>query len=584
MNSIEEVKSRLNIEDVIGSYIELKRAGRNLKGCCPFHNEKTPSFVVSPEKQIAHCFGCHWGGDVIKFVQDYEKIEFPETLEMLAKRAGVTLPEKSFGGPNKSEQTLFKKMHRDTAIFFADQLQKNPTALKYLKDRDISDETIESFQLGWSPEDYHATHTHLEKKGYKKNDIVRAGIASKKNMADVEIFDRFRGRIIFPIWDATGSVIAFGGRVLKDAPDTAKYLNSPDTPIYRKGDHTYAFHHAKDSLRETEKAIVVEGYFDAITAHQAGFKNIVASLGTALTEKQLKLLQRHAKEILFSFDADNAGQSAAARSIALAQEMGCSIKIITMDSGKDPDECIRHDVENWKKSVEKSVPFMDYVISSALQKFGTDSIDGKKKVVESVLQNISNIPNAVEKEHYLHALARAVNTSALALTEELNKVLSGKKPHSHSLEKKPEIVATSEKKYNIENLILALLLDNHDLKTKFIEKLSEADFVEESAKSLYKAILAHYNLGDPSVPFESQCEAEKREKILILSLVGQEHYTAFSAQEKDKEIAFLIAKLKNRHSKSRIDELKSALKQAKNTQETQAILTELNDLIKTARN
>jgi DNA primase len=572
MDQIQDIKNRIHIEEVVGSYIQLKKAGRNFKACCPFHKEKTPSFIVSPEKQIAHCFGCHWGGDVIKFVQDYEKVEFGEALETLAGRAGIEL-KKTASGKSKSQREKLKKMHRITADFFRAELKKNKGAMEYLKGRKLKDKTIKEFDVGWAPDDYHKLHTHLEEKGFSKKDILEAGLASKKHMAGEEIFDKFRGRIMFPIWDNLGQIIAFGGRILDKKDKSAKYLNSPDTPIYNKSHVIYGFSQAKDAIRSEQKVVVVEGYFDVITAHQAGYLNIVASSGTALTESQLNTLKRHAKEIVFSFDADEAGQGAALRSIELAQELDCNTRVLTVPDGKDPDDCIKKDPKIWEKAVEESEPFMEYVFKKAEEKHDKKTVEGKKSLTKEVLGNIARIQNAVEKEHYLQKLGGLVSTTLKSLLEELKKI---KLPRIAPKEKQEE-KAQKDPQTQPETLLLALLVANPTIFKGEIEKIDENLFDETEQKSLYKKLSPHYNLLDSEEELGEYLDPEEAEKIKILSLIGEEYYRAFGDKEKEKEFEFLMKKLGREQKRSRIHLLKEKLKENKDDKKA---LKELNEILK----
>ncbi len=573
MDQIQEIKNRLAIEDVIGSYVDLKKAGRNFKACCPFHGEKTPSFVVSPEKQIAHCFGCHWGGDMFKFVQEYEKVEFVDALEALAKRAGVKLERTKGSDAKKGKKDRLKKLHEATAEFFTDQLEKNKEAREYLQKRNITQETIKEFSIGWAPDDYHETHLYLEKKGFSKTEIAEAGIASKKQMASDEIFDRFRGRVMFPIWDSLGEIVAFGGRTLKSDNDGAKYLNSPDTPIYNKGQFIYAFHKAKDAIRETEKVIVVEGYFDVIAAHQAGFKNVVGSLGTALTETQLKLLKRFAKEVIFSFDADKAGESATMRSIELAQELDTNIKILEVPEGKDPDECIQKDPKLWEKAVEERALYMDYILKSSREKHDPQTVEGKKNIAGIVLKSIAKIANAIEREHYLKKLGDMISASAKSLMEELKK-LGTREQRSVKPESAPE---TKKHGYTTSDLVLSLIFADPKLLEGFKETLNENIFEAPTQKSLYKNIKSHYNPLDSESELEVYLEGEEKDMAKVLGLIGQEYYRGFSLAEKKKEMELLIKRLTRTQGKSRIGELKQELKIDKSNKKA---LEELNKLLK----
>lgn len=571
MDAIRQIKDRLNIEDVIGSYIQMKKAGRNFKACCPFHNEKSPSFVISPEKQIAHCFGCHWGGDVIKFVQDYEKVEFPEALETLASRAGIELPKKSYDAANKSEKEVLKNIHRDAVKFFQKELERSPKIQEFLRNRGLTEKTISDFAIGYCPDDYHATHAYLEKEGYTQKDLIRSGLVSQKNLASSEIFDRFRGRVMFPIWDISGSVIGFGGRVLGDLKEVAKYVNSPDTPLYSKGAQVYGFNFAKDFIRESKQVIIVEGYFDVITAHQGGYRNVVASSGTALTETQLKLLKRHADEIIFCFDHDSAGENAALRSIALAQELDIPVKILQVPDGKDPDECIRTSPESWDRATKRTIPYMDYVLQTAVEKQDIGTVNGKKSVVAAVLPTLAHIANAVEREHYLKELATKTGTGMKALLEELTKVIAKQKtPRSIQPTRQSDEKQSSGPKYRTEQLILSLLLSEPELIEKYSDQISADWFGSEPEKSLYINIISHYNQSGLSVP-----EAN------ILKLIGEEYYHMFSDKEREKELQNLIGSMHRKRSKNRIEELKTQLNSPSTDSETKhSLLQELSDLLK----
>ena len=329
MDHLEEIRAKLNIEDVVGEHVQLKKAGRNLKGLCPFHNDTNPSFMVSPEKGIAYCFSCNTGGDIFKFTQLIEGVDFPEAVRILAQKANVTLPE--FNKTHQDERVRIIEINQKAVRFFQEQLEKNSKAKRYFEERGLKDETIEQFQLGYAPDSFRALKDELDKK-YSIKDLLLAGLINQKSVADQNTYDRFRGRLIFPIHDHQGNPAGFGGRILDEGEP--KYLNSPDTPTYNKSFILYGLHLAKEAVKQEDLAIFVEGYMDVITAHQAGTKNVIATSGTALTPQQLKLIKRYTKNIAFAFDQDGAGIEATKRAIELAQETELNIKIIHVRKGK----------------------------------------------------------------------------------------------------------------------------------------------------------------------------------------------------------------------------------------------------------
>jgi len=341
MNHLEEIRAKLSIEDIVGGYLQLKKAGRNLKGLCPFHNDTRPSFMISPEKGIAYCFACNTGGDIFKFIQLIEKVEFPEAVKLLADRAGVRLPQFKPEAHNAKLRTL--KANEEAASFFAQQLKKSKVGMKYFKERGLNEETIKEFNLGFAADSYHALKDELLKTGFSEKELLNGGLLSQRSIADKSTYDRFRNRYIFPIRDHQGSTVGFGGRIIGEGEP--KYLNSPDTAVYNKSFVLYGLDLAKDAIKQEDFAIFVEGYMDVIAAHQAGTKNTVATSGTALTPLQLKLIKRYTTNIAFAFDQDAAGTQATKRAIELAQEAELSIKVILIPTGKDPDDCIRESKE-----------------------------------------------------------------------------------------------------------------------------------------------------------------------------------------------------------------------------------------------
>ena len=325
MDSIAEIKSKLSIEDVVAPYVQLKKRGKYLKACCPFHQEKTPSFVVSLDRQMAYCFGCQKGGDMFQFIQDIEGLDFKGALEFLAEKAGVSLPKGGSGGPRvpKDKKDKLKAANAEASKFFVQNLWKTDTGAKvlaYLKARGLNDETIREFQVGFAPESKDDLYRHLLDKKHEKEVVLESSLAISRDSESKRVVDRFHLRLMFPIQNTQGDFVAFGGRALKRG-DQPKYLNSPEYVLYSKGSLLYNLNRAKSEIRQQDLAIFVEGYFDVMASHQAGVKNVVATSGTALTEKQLKLVKRYSKNVALAFDQDSAGQEALKRSVELAQTL-----------------------------------------------------------------------------------------------------------------------------------------------------------------------------------------------------------------------------------------------------------------------
>jgi DNA primase len=430
MSVVDEVKERLDIVDVISAYVPLKKAGRNFKGLCPFHAEKTPSFIVFPDTQSWHCFGaCGTGGDVFSFVMKRENMEFGEALRLLAKRAGVELAPR---GPAETAEEKRKERLREinaaAAQYFHNlllQSKEGTKAREYLTKREIAPETVNAFQLGYALDAWEALKGHLVGRGYEVTDILAAGLIIEREGGGY--YDRFRGRLIFPIRDMRGQVIGFGGRVLDDG--LPKYLNSPQTPLFDKSGVLYGIDLAKGAIRRENTAVIVEGYMDVLMAHQNGIANVVASMGTALTEAQLRLLKRLTKKFTLALDADAAGDQATLRGLAVAREsldrqivpvptprglisyegrLDAEIRIITLPEGKDPDEVIRENPDRWNELVQAALPVVDYYFEALTSDLDLTSAKGKSEAVRRLLPIIQEIIDSTEQTHYVQKLSRLV--------------------------------------------------------------------------------------------------------------------------------------------------------------------------------
>lgn len=414
---INDIKDRLNLQEVIGSYIELRKSGTNFKAVCPFHSERTASLMVSPQKQIWHCFGCGEGGDVFGFVMRYENLDFRETLELLAERAGVILP--AYTGNKPAEQTDdLLRINAFAAELYHRYFNTHPaaeTARQYLKERGLSESTIELWRIGFAPNSYDFLQKALAEKKISFDRMSAAGVASRSERG--QNYDRFRSRITFPIFNYRGDVVGFSARILPgdDASTSAKYVNSPETAIYNKSKIMFGLNFAKEAIRKAGEAVIVEGQMDVIQAHQAGFANTVATSGTALTEDHLRLLGRLTKQVKFSFDADSAGLAATQRAGKLALQMGFGVKIIVIGKSengpKDPDDLIRSSPSLWQKVVKEAVWFADFYMNQAAGKFPAGSLEQKQYLDEMVIPLLRYISNSVEQDHYIKQLSQKFGIS-----------------------------------------------------------------------------------------------------------------------------------------------------------------------------
>ncbi|MHB8065145.1 MAG: DNA primase [Ruminiclostridium sp.] len=423
---IEEIRVNNDIVDVISEYIKLDKKGKNYFGKCPFHNEKTASFSVEPVKQIFHCFGCSKGGNVIHFIMAIENLDFPEALKLLADRAKIQIPEMNDGILDDEKAKLKKELLQiniEAARFFHANLisEKNIVPIKYLTNRKIQKQTIIKFGIGYAEDKYDTLYKHLKSKGYSDSVIFQSGLVLTKEDTK-KVFDRFRGRIMFPIFDIRGNVIAFGGRVLDSSQP--KYMNSPETAIYQKGKHLYAMNFAKGAC--AKQIIIAEGYMDVIALHQSGIINAVAPLGTALTENQGKLLKKYSEEIVLSFDSDSAGQAAALRSLDLLNDIGCDVKVLSIPSGKDPDEFVKtHGVDEFRKLVNNSKSLLDFKLDILDDKIDTSTNDGKVKFIDKAVLILDRIDNNVERELYVKKLSKEFGISEQSIYSEMAKRQKG---------------------------------------------------------------------------------------------------------------------------------------------------------------
>jgi DNA primase len=588
MTDTQSIKDRLDIAQIIGEYIPLKKAGANWKANCPFHNEKSPSFMVNAEKQFWHCFGCSKGGDVFSFLQEMEGLEFAEALKILADRAGVKLD--TFASDiNKSQKNRILEINAKAAYFFHQFLLEMPAsggARDYLQRRELKLETIEEWKVGFIPDQWDLLTQYLLKKGNSVDDLLASGLTIKKDGGG--FYDRFRGRIMFPIWDAHGNNVGFTGRVLVETEKSGgKYVNTPQTLVFDKSRVLYGLNKAKTEIKNKDFTVLVEGQMDVVACHQAGMKNVVASSGTALTFEQIKLLKRYSNNIAIAFDADIAGQNAAKRGIDLALEQGMNIKIIQIPAGcgKDADECLKKNPTVWFKSVENAKEVMEWYFASVL--LGADKRDPKQKqkIADILLAEIIRLPYAVERDHWLKKLADELSVDHATLTAEMRRLASAKPKHYEG--KQENIVQQKSKEedwgeHNRSRLlaenIFALFIKFPKLFVEYDMGSSGAFFPPDPMVSLYESLKKQYN---GSSGKEGTLEKEYQNSIDILVLKADKDYGDFDSEKAKKEIDILLARIKSEWQSSRRAELTTTLKEAekdKNTELLQQILKQIMDL------
>ncbi len=463
---IDDVRQSNDIVDVISQYVRLKRSGRNYFGLCPFHNEKSPSFSVSPEKQIFHCFGCGVGGNVFTFLTKIEGINFVEAVQLLAERANIQLPtlENNVDSAKEALKTKVYKVNEFTAKYYHENLYRpeSKIAQEYIKKRKLSNETLKSFQIGFSGK-FDELYKELKKQGFEDREILESGLVNKNERG--QYIDRYRNRLMFPICDVRGRVIAFGGRVLDDSKP--KYINSPENVVYSKGRHLYGLNVAK-KYDIKKRLLIVEGYMDVVSLHQRDIHNVVASLGTALTQQQGYLLRNNTEQIILSYDSDEAGQTAKVRAMEILQNMGCDIRVLQMEGAKDPDEyVIKYGNARFQNLVDKAISVIEFKVKILRQSLNLDSTNDKIKFLNEIAKLIAKIDNSMEREVYIEKIAKEYDVSKEAIYAEVNKltykenvdekILNKAKPVIKHLEKTNEDTVSEAVKRR-ENTILAILL------------------------------------------------------------------------------------------------------------------------------
>jgi DNA primase len=488
-SQVEQIKQKIDIVEVIGERVNLKRAGRNLKGLCPFHSEKTPSFFVTPEMQSFKCFGCGVGGDVFTFLQQYEGLTFPEALEMLAKRAGVTLIKTYRNDEDNKRERGLEILHL-AAEYYAYLLMNHPVgegARKYLANRGVTRESIRDFGLGYSAESWDGLINFLvKKKGYKQEELEAVGMVIGRNGGGY--YDRFRGRIMFPQKTATGQVVGFSGRVLDPETKEAKYINTPETAWYHKGEILYGLSIARSSVREKDRVVIVEGELDVISSRQAGVKEVVAVKGSALTEGQINLIRRLTHNLILSLDADKAGQEAIRRAIELGEPAGLNLRVLQLTGGKDPDEIAKNDRSRWKQLVETGVSVYQFYLDTAFSRFDTKTGEGQKKISQFLVPVFSKIENGVEKSFWIKQMAQRLGVEVEVIDEEIRKLRLMGKPSQAKVTEKPDDKKLLRRE-RLERYVLATLLHLDEAVGEQLKQLDMNWFSEDYLKKFGEALM-----------------------------------------------------------------------------------------------
>lgn len=540
MDAVEEVKSRLSIEDVIGEYVQLKRAGRNWKGLSPFTSERTPSFMVSPEKQIWHDFSSGKGGDMFSFVMEMEGLDFRQTLELLARKAGVDLEQfrGTSGGNAKLKERLFEALEL-ASKFYQVQFSRSQTALEYVfNKRQFTKDTALEWQLGYSPNNGSALVDFLKSKKFTEAEIKGAGLSARAYRGGIQ--DMFRGRLMIPLADGQGRVIGFTARLLADDPDAPKYINTPQTILYDKSRHVYGLHLAKEAIRKSKFAVIAEGNLDVIMSHQAGVRQVVATAGTALTEHHLKALGRFTPDIRLSFDADKAGLAATERAIPIASKVGVSLSIIDIPSGKDPDELIKQNPQAWQKIIEQPKYALDWLVERYEKLLDLKSAQGKKEFTGVLLPIVRNLSDSVEQDHYLNKIAELAQVSREALITKLRRTEPAQKPRLKSPKITPEkLDKTAIENAKAQNHLLAIALTNASLR-EYLKLLMPGMLQDGPARELLKFLAAHPEFSGKPDELKVQNLAEYA-KILVLQY--EELYQGLELLELRYEAARLQARV-----------------------------------------
>ncbi len=580
MNDVkEEIRDRLDIEVVIGDYLELKRAGRNFKALSPFSNEKTPSFIVSPDKRIWHDFSSGKGGDIYSFIMEMEGVDFKEALKILARKAGVELKQYNNGRSQavaRQKKDLIK-INQLASKFFQAVMNQNQHALDYaIKKRRLNKQTIKDFAIGYAPNNGKALVAFLQKRGFKLDQIVKAGLTNQYKS------DLFKSRLMIPLSDAMGQVIGFTGRGLKKET-IPKYLNTPSTLIYDKSSHVFGLFQAKESIRKLNQVVIVEGNMDVISSHQAGVRQVVATAGTAMTAQHLKMLKRYSSDIRLAFDADQAGIKAVERAIELAQEIGVDLKIVTLvdDEAKDPDELIQKSVKLWQQSIDQAQPAVTWLMDGCKSQFDLTTATGKRDYAQKILKTIDKIADPIEKETYLQKLTDLLGVKLEILRQQLDRPEPAKRRKGVRSELRGQ---ADSSRHQDDLLALGLISSAVRQLLKEIDPQIIFDVDNKKRRQMLQYLLEHDQELEQSGKISLQ---ELAEYGKVLALKTEQHYLSWSKNDLISEGKRLIDRIETEFRQQGKDKLMAQLKQAEligDDKEFDRLLAEINQMTKGVSN
>lgn len=578
---VEDIKARLGVYDVISQYVQLKQAGRSWKAPSPFKSEKTPSFYVSPEKNIWHCFSTGKGGDIFTFVEEYEGVDFSEALNILAEKAGLDMAEyrKSFKPGRKTEKDEMYKAHELAAMFFQEKLHTSRDGAKvldYLKRRGLTDESIEEFKIGFAPDKFDQLYPYLMKKGISKKVMLDSGFVSSKSTNADKIYDKFRGRLMFPIFNNLGRISGFGGRALKKE-QMPKYLNSPENVIYNKSQILYGLSHSKKVIKEKDQALLVEGYFDVILPYQEGIQQVVASSGTALTKEHVKLIKRFTNNVVSCFDFDEAGFNATVRSYEMLREAGIQVKTVSNMKGKDPADFVREDAEGFKTVVSEASSFLDFYIEKLVERNDISNIDGRTTVVRTMLPFLKQL-SAVERDHYIRHLSKNLNIDESTLYDEVD---SYALPLGHPARQVDNMSVPKNVgiKFNREEILFSIVLEYPDLFKKVSESINENDLSSEF-KKVYNVLTNQYNSCRDKLERWDLATADLeglKPRLDVLSLYGEERYSSFSQEILAEEVDKLLSQFKKNRKHLHLKEIHRKIEEAEKNEDKKLLLELLQE-------
>ncbi len=579
---IEEIRTNNDIVDVISKYVTLKRSGRNFFGLCPFHKEKSPSFAVSPDKQIFHCFGCGAGGNVIHFISKIEGLDFKDTLELLANRANIELPTLKNSEDDKTARLKSKvyEINKIAAEFYHENLYK-PTskmAQEYIKKRKLDNRTLKAFLIGYAG-NFNELYLLLKQKGFTEEEMLASSLVKRTDNGGY--MDSFRKRLMFPIQDVRERVIAFGGRVLDDSKP--KYINSPENIVYSKGRNLFGLNVAKK--HDTKRIIIVEGYMDAISLYQRGITNVVASLGTAMTESQGRLLRRHSEQVILGYDADGAGQAAILRGMEILQNLGCDIRVLQIEGAKDPDEYVlKYGPERFQRCVDNSISLVEFKVKVLLKELNIENTNDKIKFLNEIAKILSKITNQIEREIYVDKIAREYKISKEAIYAEINKLIYKDNQGSKKLEKKVITMELKEEsKTNIsestlkkEKLVIYLLINEYSKSYEKIAKLITLnDIQDETNRQILKKMYEEFQKGN----INTNQIVDWFQDENIISRITEIMAEDFEITDVNKAIDDLINVYEKQKLVNRRNKILKQLDTEKNVENMKELEKELNDII-----